>query len=56
MFGLDARLVQGIDPEDDGEFWLTEPDWEQVESVLQTQRDSSVAFLESVLKKEVTNG
>ena len=56
MFGLDGRLVQGIDPEDDGEYWLEEPDWESVESILKLQRDHSIAFLESVLKKEVTNG
>ena len=56
MFGLDDRLVQGIDPEDDGEYWLAEPDWESVDTELKTQRQKSVEFLESVLKKEVTNG
>lgn len=56
MFGLDSRLVQGIDPEDDGEYWLAEPDWEAVDAVLKRQRDSSVGFLASALKKEVANG
>lgn len=56
MFGLDDRLVQGIDPEDDGEFWLAEPDWEAVDAVLAQQREKSLEFLAEALKKEVTNG
>jgi polysaccharide pyruvyl transferase WcaK-like protein len=39
MFGLDQRLVHGIDPEDDGEFFLSEPDWAQVDVVLAQKRD-----------------
>ena len=30
MFGLDMRLVQGIDPEDDGEYFLSDIDWDKV--------------------------
>lgn len=50
MFGLDQRLVQGIDPEDDGEFFLSEPDWASVEAVLNEKRAESKAFLVDNLK------
>ena len=50
MFGLDQRLVQGIDPEDDGEFFLSEPDWEHVESVLHERRLECIDFLKNNLK------
>ena len=55
MFALDDRLVQGIDPEDDGEFWLSEPDWGAVDAVLAQQREKSLNFLYEALNKEVTN-
>jgi polysaccharide pyruvyl transferase WcaK-like protein len=51
MFGLDMRLVHGIDPEDDGEFFLSEPDWASVDAVLETERMKSVRFLEEGLHK-----
>lgn len=51
MFGLDDRLVQGIDPEDDGEYWLAEPDWKAVDAVLDDQRAKSMGFLQKVLKQ-----
>ena len=51
MFGLDMRLVHGIDPEDDGEFFLSEPDWAAVDAVLETERIKSVRFLEEGLRK-----
>lgn len=51
MFGLDMRLVQGIDPEDDGEFFLSDPDWDAVDAVLENQRMKSVRFLEEGLRK-----
>ena len=51
MFGLGQRLVHGIDPEDDGEFFLTEPDWETVDRILAEQRMVSRAFLENALKR-----
>lgn len=50
MFGLDQRLVQGIDPEDDGEFFLSEPDWEQVDSVLEERREECLEYLKNNLK------
>ena len=55
MFGLDGRLVQGIDPDDDGEYWLSEQDWDAVDSVLEEQRSKSFAFLKAALKKEVAD-
>ena len=53
MFGLDGRLVQGIDPEDDGEYWLAEPDWNALDAVLDDQREKSMGFLQNVLKQEM---
>ena len=50
MFGLDFRLVHGIDPDDDGAFFLSQPDWESVDTVLEDKRGISRAFLENVLK------
>jgi hypothetical protein len=49
MFGLDQRLVHGIDPEDDGEFFLSEPDWDKVDEVMKEQRAVSSGFLEDAL-------
>lgn len=49
IFGLDQRLVHGIDPEDDGEFFLSEPDWGQVDAVLAQKREGSIEFLRSNL-------
>ena len=51
MFGLDMRLVQGIDPEDDGEFFLSDPDWAAVDAVLENERIKSVSFLREGLRK-----
>lgn len=45
MFGLDLRLVHGIDPEDDGEFFMSEPDWEHVDAVLTERRAGCIEFL-----------
>lgn len=49
MFGLDMRLVHGIDPEDDGEYFLSDIDWENVETVLNAERNGSLAFLHTAL-------
>lgn len=49
MFGLDMRLVHGIDPEDDGEFFLSEPDWGEVDARLQQMREFSYGFLRDKL-------
>ena len=52
MFGLDQRLVHGIDPEDDGEFFLAEPHWDEVDRILEEKRVFSSAFLAGALRKE----
>ena len=50
MFGLDARLVHGIDPEDDGEFFLSEPQWDDIDAVLEEKRSECLEFLKNNLK------
>lgn len=50
MFGLDQRLVHGIDPEDDGEYFLSHPDWDAVDDILGEYRSSSLDFLTDALK------
>ncbi len=49
MFGLDSRLVHGIDPEDDGEFFMSEPDWDEVDRILSDKRNESSAFLRKAM-------
>lgn len=49
IFGLDMRLVHGIDPEDDGGFFLSEIEWDHVGEVLQRERVKSKAFLSEAL-------
>ena len=51
VLGLDKRLVQGIYPEDDGEFFLSDPDWTAVDAVLENERIKSVSFLREGLRK-----
>lgn len=51
MFGLDMRLVHGIDPEDDGEFFLSDSDWAAVDAIIETERMKSMRFLEEGLSK-----
>lgn len=51
MFGLDMRLVHGIDPEDDGEYFLSEPDWGTIDGILEEKRMASMAFLNDSLDK-----
>ena len=53
MFGLEQRLVHGIDPEDDGSFLLSDIDWERVDAVLQQQREKSLGFIKDSLKNKV---
>ena len=50
MFGLDQRLVHGIDPEDDGEFFLSEPDWDSVDRIMDEMKSASLKFIEDALK------
>jgi hypothetical protein len=49
IFGLESRLVEGIDPDDDGEGWLMEMDWADIDAVLQQWRTKSMAFLSGAL-------
>ncbi len=49
MFGLDMRLVHGIDPEDDGEFFMSDPDWGTIDRILEEKRNESMAFLKHSL-------
>lgn len=48
-FGLEDRLVHGLDPDDDGEYYMENPDWEAVDKVLSEWRTKSLAFLKNVL-------
>lgn len=50
-FGLDMRLVHGIDPEDDGSFFMEHPDWEGVDAVLAQEREKSEKFLRDSFHK-----
>ena len=49
IFGLESRLVEGIDPDDDGEGWLMEMDWDSVDIILEQWRARSMAFLSDAL-------
>ena len=49
IFGLESRLVEGIDPDDDGEGWLMEMDWDGVDAILEQWRTRSMAFLSDAL-------
>ncbi|MBO5979767.1 MAG: hypothetical protein J6Q12_04995, partial [Bacteroidales bacterium] len=51
MFGLEGRLVHGIDPEDDGEYFLSDIDWEVVDEKLKAFREHSEKFLVDALSK-----
>ncbi|MDE5956148.1 MAG: polysaccharide pyruvyl transferase family protein, partial [Bacteroidales bacterium] len=45
MFGLGQRLVHGIDPDDDGKFFMDGIDWDDVDRKLMAARKSSMDFL-----------
>ncbi len=49
-FGLEDRLVQGLDPDDDGEYYLAGIDWASVDAVLDQMRMTSLEFLKKSLK------
>lgn len=51
MFGLEGLMVHGIDPEDDGSFFLDGPSWDEVDNVLARMRKVSGEFLMNALKK-----
>ena len=49
IFGLESRLVEGIDPDDDGEGWLMEMDWDSIDAILEQWRTKSMEFLSDAL-------
>lgn len=51
MFGLEQRLVHGIDPEDDCSFFFGEPAWDYIDSVLVEARRASYDFLRKALDR-----
>ncbi len=48
-FGLEDRLVHGLDPEDDGEYYIAPMDWNKVDDILAGWRTSSLEFLKNAL-------
>lgn len=50
MFGLEDRLVQGIDPDDDGEYYISGIDWDHVDTVLAQYRAHSMNFLKKYIR------
>lgn len=52
MFGLESRLVQGLDPDDDGDGWLMEIDWAHVDEILECMREKSITFLRNGIGSE----
>ncbi len=48
--GLDDRIVQGLDPDDDGEYYLSGIDWDTVDARLSQMKDMSIDFLRNALK------
>jgi hypothetical protein len=42
--------VQGLDPDDDGEYYLTGIDWESVDAHLSQMKERSMDFLGNALK------
>ena len=50
LFGLEDRLVQGIDPEDDGEYYISGIDWERVDAVLDEWKSRSMDFLKKSIR------
>lgn len=49
-FGLEDRIVQGIDPDDDGEYFLSGIDWTEADARLEAMREKSIGFLRAALK------
>lgn len=50
VFGLEDRLVQGVDPEDDGGYYISGIDWNHVDAVLEEWRIRSIDFLKKSLR------
>ena len=49
IFDLEYRLVDAIDPDDDGQGWLTEVDWDRVDEILNDRKIQSLSFLSESL-------
>lgn len=50
ILGLEDRIVQGIDPDDDGEYYISGIDWDKVDCRLEEMKIRSMDFLRSALK------
>ena len=48
--GLEDRIVQGLDPDDEGEYYLAGIDWEGVDARLSQMKEISMDFLRNALK------
>ena len=48
--GLEDRIVQGVDPQDDGTYWLKPLDWESVDRKLEQFKVKSLEFLNTALQ------
>lgn len=55
IFGLEHRLVDGIDPDDDGQGWLMDFDWDGIDKILCSQRELSRDFLQKALNVNGTS-
>lgn len=45
LLGLEDRLVGGLDPDDDGEYYISAPDWESIDAAILSERKKSMDFL-----------
>lgn len=50
QFGLESRLVDAMDPDDESEYYLSGIDWEDVDSRLEALTGKSMDFLANALK------
>lgn len=50
MFSLQQRMVNGLEPDDDGEYYLSPMDWDAVDVVLEQQKEKSLNFLKVAFK------
>lgn len=48
--GLEDRIVQGIDPDDDGEYYVSGIPWDEVDRKLEEMKGRSMDFLRAALK------
>lgn len=50
MAGLEERIVQGVDQDDDGEYWLQPLDWDAIDQKLESFKAKSMEFLITALQ------